>query len=94
MENVIEKGVLVSVAEKVSTNVNGTPFYNCTVEYNGKQFGAIMYGTVYDKGVPVGSTVSFSIKLMDNNSVLLSVIGQGAARATASDFAHLFQATV
>ena len=65
MENVIQKGVLVSVAEKVSTNVNGTPFYNCTIDYNGKQFGAIMYGTVYDKGIAIGNTVSFSIKFLD-----------------------------
>ena len=89
MENVIQKAVLVSVAEKVSTNVNGTPFYNCTIDYNGKQFGAIMYGTVYDKGIAVGSTVSLSIKFLDDDNVLLSVIGQGAARATVADFAHL-----
>jgi hypothetical protein len=89
MENVIQKAVLVSVAENVSRNVNGTPFYNCTIDYNGKQFGAIMYGTVYNKGIAIGSTVSFSIKFLDDDNVLLSVIGQGAIRATVADFAHL-----
>jgi len=86
MEDLIKTGVLISVAENSKPNVNGTMFHNCTVEFNGEQFGAIMYSTVYDKGVAIGSTVNFAVTVIDADNVLLSVLGNGAKRATLATF--------
>ena len=89
-------GILVSCSDTVKNNVNGTAYYNCTVEYNGEQFSAIMYATVYDRGFTIGSTVNFSVKVTnpETGDVILSVLGTGAKRATASAFGLVTTATV
>ena len=87
MEKIVS-GILVSCSDAVKNNVNGTPYYNCTVEYNGDQYSAVMYATVYDRGFTIGSTVNFSVKVTDpkTGDVILSVLGAGAKRATAGAF--------
>ena len=87
MEKVVS-GILVSCADSAKSNVNGTAYYNCTVEYNGEQYSAIMYGTVYDRGFTIGSTVNIAVTVTnaEKGDVLLSVLGAGAKRATAGAF--------
>ena len=95
MEKIVS-GILVSCSDTVKNNINGTPYYNCTVEYNGEQFSAVMYATVYDRGITVGSTVNFSVKVTnaETGDVILSVLGTGAKRATANAFGIELPATV
>lgn len=95
MEKIVS-GILVSCSDTVKNNINGTPYYNCTVEHNGEQYSAVMYATVYDRGVAVGSTVNFSVKVTNEETgdVILSVLGTGAKRATASAFGLVTTATV
>ena len=95
MEKIVS-GILVSCSDNVKRNVNGTQFYNCTIEYNGEQFSAIMYSTVYDRGFTIGSTVNFSVKVTNaaTGDVILSVLGAGAKRATANAFGIELPATV
>ena len=87
MEKIVS-GILVSCSDNAKANVNGTQYYNCTVEYNGEQFSAVMYATVYDRGFTIGSTVNFSVKVTnaETGDVILSVLGAGAKRATANAF--------
>lgn len=95
MEKIVS-GILVSCSDTVKNNVNGTPYYNCTVEHNGEQFSAVMYATVYDRGFTIGSTVNFSVKVTnaETGDVILSVLGAGAKRATAGAFGIELPATV
>ena len=95
MEKIVS-GILVSCSDTVKNNINGTPYYNCTVEHNGEQYSAVMYATVYDRGIAVGSTVNFSVKVTnaETGDVILSVLGTGAKRATASAFGLVTTATV
>lgn len=95
MEKIVS-GILVSCSENSKPNVNGTMYYNCTVEFQGEQYSAIMYDTVYDRGITVGSTVNFSVKVTNEETgdVILSVLGTGAKRATASAFGLVTTATV
>ena len=95
MEKVVS-GILVSCSDSAKSNINGTQYYNCTVEYNGEQYSAIMYGTVYDRGFTIGSTVNFAVTVTDaeKGDVLLSVLGAGAKRATAGAFGIELPATV
>ena len=95
MEKIVS-GILVSCSDTVKNNINGTPYYNCTVEHNGEQYSAVMYATVYDRGIAVGSTVNFSVKVTNEETgdVILSVLGTGAKRATASAFGLVTTATV
>lgn len=95
MEKIVT-GILVSCSDVVKNNVNGTPYHNCTVDYNGEQFSAIMYATVYDRGITIGSTVNFSVKVTNTETgeVILSVLGVGAKRATAGAFGIEIPATV
>lgn len=95
MEKIVS-GILVDCSNTVKNNINGTPYYNCTVEYNGEQFSAVMYATVYDRGITVGSTVNFSVKVTnpETGDVILSVLGTGAKRATAGAFGIELPATV
>ena len=87
MEKIVS-GILVSCSENVKNNVNGTPFYNCTVEFQGENYSAVMYATVYDRGFTLGSTVNISVKVTNakTGDVILSVLGAGAKRATANAF--------
>ena len=95
MEKIVS-GILVSCSDAVKNNVNGTPYHNCTVEFQGDQYSAIMYATVYDRGIAVGSTVNFSVKVTNEETgdVILSVLGTGAKRANASAFGLVTTATV
>jgi hypothetical protein len=95
MEKIVS-GILVSCAENSKPNVNGTMYYNCTVEFQGEQYSAIMYDTVYDRGIIVGSTVNFSVKVTnaETGDVILSVLGAGAKRANANAFGIELPATV
>ena len=95
MEKIVS-GILVSFSDTVKKNINGTPYYNCTVEHNGEQYSAVMYATVYDRGIAVGSTVNFSVKVTnaETGDVILSVLGTGAKRATANAFGIELPATV
>jgi hypothetical protein len=95
MEKIVS-GILVSCAENSKPNVNGTMYYNCTVEFQGEQYSAIMYDTVYDRGITVGSTVNFSVKVTnaETGDVILSVLGAGAKRANANAFGIELPATV
>lgn len=95
MEKIVS-GILVSCSENSKPNVNGTMYYNCTVEFQGEQYSAIMYDTVYDRGITVGSTVNFSVKVTnaETGDVILSVLGTGAKRANASAFGLVTTATV
>jgi len=95
MEKIVS-GILVSCSENSKPNVNGTMYYNCTLEFQGEQYSAIMYDTVYDRGITVGSTVNFSVKVTNEETgdVILSVLGVGAKRANASAFGLVTTATV
>lgn len=95
MEKIVS-GILVSCSENSKPNVNGTMYYNCTVEFQGEQYSAIMYDTVYDRGFTIGSTVNFSVKVTDpkTGDVILSVLGAGAKRATAGAFGIELPVTV
>ena len=95
MEKIVS-GILVSCSENSKPNVNGTMYYNCTVEFQGEQYSAIMYDTVYDRGIAVGSTVNFSVKVTnaETGDVILSVLGTGAKRANANAFGIELPATV
>lgn len=95
MEKIVS-GILVSCSDNSKPNVNGTMYHNCTVEYNGEQYSAVMYDTVYDRGITVGSTVNFSVKVTNEETgdVILSVLGAGAKRATAGAFGIELPATV
>lgn len=95
MEKIVS-GILVSCSDSAKANVNGTQYYNCTVEFQGEQYSAVMYGTVYDRGITVGSTVNFSVKVTnaETGAVILSVLGTGAKRATASAFGIELPTTV
>jgi hypothetical protein len=55
-----------------------------------------MYATVYDRGITVGSTVNFSVKVTnaETGDVILSVLGAGAKRANANAFGIELPATV
>lgn len=93
----IVSGILVSCSDKVKTNVKGTPYYNCTVEFQGEQYSAIMYGTIYDRGsFTVGGAVNISATVTNEETgdVILSVLGAGAKRATANAFGLVTTATV
>ena len=96
MEKIVS-GILVSCSDAVKNNVNGTPYYNCTVEFQGEQYSAVMYGTVYDRGsFTVGGAVNISVKVTNakTGDVILSVLGAGAKRATANAFGIELPATV
>lgn len=92
MENSVKvTGTLKSVSAELKTNINGTGFYNCTVEYNGETYLAKVWQTVMEKGINLEDTVQIDLQMDEvNDTTWFTVIGVGAKIASASAFRHLF----
>lgn len=49
---------LKSISEERFENVNGTPYFVVTADFEGKSITALMYEANYEKGVKIGETYS------------------------------------
>lgn len=84
---------LVAVSDSLLENVNGTPFANCTIEFENAQGqvvrkGAIVYKKNLDYGMSVGETYLTTVRITGDERGPLVTVSHltSAARATTDDF--------